>query len=327
MPDSQYPLDIPDDPSVPPIPARELDPRRKLAARVLHEELAEVPDETWNAEGAWARLRPRLATSHPAPRTEPDRPSVSRFRTIRVATAAAVLLVVAGSLAVWRVRDPAVPNVAEHATPNGTRTTVTLGDGSRITLNAGSRLRTAPDFGRAARDVFLDGEAFFDVVPDPSKPFRVHAKGGVAHDLGTAFTVRAYPELSHLEVLVTSGRVSLRREGDAATDSVVLSERDLGRLAADGPPDVVTGVDVESYTAWTTGALVLRDVVLVSALPQLERWFDVEIVVHGAELARRRISTRIGRETLDQVLAAWAVALGIRYERVGRVITLFPARP
>src|SRR3982751_821192 len=83
------------------------------------------------------------------------------------------------------------------------QTRVTLGDGTRVVLNAGSRLSYADDFGRGTRDVVLDGEGYFDVVHDASRPFRVLARGSVAQDVGTRFVVRAYPEQRAVDVVVT----------------------------------------------------------------------------------------------------------------------------
>jgi len=246
---------------------------------------------------------------------------------------AAALLLTAGAYGTWRLAGPtgdgeiAMRGTAmrELAAPNGRRETITLGDGSRVVLNAGSRLRYAADIARGSRDVYLDGEAYFEVTRDAARPFRVHARGGVAHDLGTRFTVRAYPELPRVDVLVAEGWVSLRRDQAALTDSVILTAGQLGRLAASGAPSVVAGVDTAAFLGWTTGALVLEGLTLGEALPQLERRFDVEVRVPDRALASRRLFARFRDETLTQVLDALSLALGAHYERAGRVVTLHPA--
>jgi transmembrane sensor len=214
----------------------------------------------------------------------------------------------------------------ELVAPNGERTTATLADGSRVILNAGSTLRYSADIERGSRDVYLDGEGYFEVTHDAGRPFRVHARHGVAHDLGTRFSVRAYPELARVEVVVAEGRVSLRRDQPAASDSVILAPGQLGRLDQSGPPSVVS-VDTAAFIGWTGGSLVLEGLTLDEVLPQLQRRFDVEIRITDRALASRRVFARFRDESLTQVLDALSLALGARYERSGRVVTLHSAAP
>jgi transmembrane sensor len=306
------------------------DPARAEVLRQL-QTAHRVPDaERWDVDAAWAKLASRVGAraSFPAPRVSHPAPR-AWYTTTPMRVAAALLLTVA-AYGTWQIIGPtANRQIAMHeiSTPNGRRETVTLGDGSRVVLNAGSRLRYAADVARGSRDVYLDGEAYFNVTHDAARPFRVHARGGVAHDLGTRFTVRAYAELSRVEVVVAEGRVSLRRDDPAATDSVVLAAGQLGRLAATGSPTVVSRVDTAAFLGWTGGSLVLEGLTLEEALPQLERWFDVELRVADRALASRRLFARFRDETLTQVLDALSLALGARYERSGRVVTLHSVAP
>jgi transmembrane sensor len=303
------------------------DPSRDQVLQHIRAAHGDRPDEQWDVDAAWAKFsgRPQRTVTRHLP--------VSRWRMGAPARIAAAILVTVGGYAAFRSLSPARPGPqdqtsAEITAPNGQRVTTTLGDGSRVVLNAGSRLRYSPDIGRGSRDVYLEGEAYFDVTHDAKRPFRVHANGGVAHDLGTRFTVRAYPEMTHIDVAVTQGKVSLRRDLETPTDSVVLEPGQLGRLTAfDQQPAVVPGVDVGAYTGWTGGTLVLENVTLVEATPQLERWFDIDIAVPDSTLASRRIFVRFRDESAAQALDALSLALGARYERTGRVVTLHPAAP
>ena len=108
---------------------------------------------------------------------------------------------------------------------------------ARVTLNAGSRLRWRADYGARTREVQLEGEGYFEVRHDGARPFRVHAPGAVAEDLGTRFTVRAYPEGSGVEVAVAEGRVALRALVD--TTRVLL---DAGAVLAFGSDWTVASV-------------------------------------------------------------------------------------
>ena len=304
------------------------DPVWAQALELLRADVAQRSPRQWDTDLAWTRVRPRLTA-------EPEIPGL-RNQVVRTNIRwriAASLLVVAGSLATWqiaaRLRSRA-PNASvaslamnEIVTPSGSRNTITLGDGSRVTLNAGSRLRWAQDFGTTSRDVYLDGEAYFVATHDPARPFRVHARDAVAHDLGTRFTVRAYPELPDVEVVVTEGAVSLRHDRPAA-DSAILATGQLGRLGTSGPPTVESNVAVERWTAWTGGSLVLDGLTLTEAIPQLERWYDAKITVTDPRLAERHVSARFHDETLPQMLDALALALDARWQQSGRTVTLSP---
>lgn len=304
------------------------DPTRGDVLRQIRAAHDSQDGERWDTDAAWVKFSNRVHGGQHRTTVVPLHRGAWYTRT--PARIAAALLLTVGSYATWQAIRPGGEKqtaMRDLAAPNGQRATVTLSDGSRVILNAGSRFRYPADFGRSPRDVYLEGEAYFEVNHDAARPFRVHARGGVAHDLGTRFTVRAYPELPHVDVVVTEGKVSLRRDQAAATDSVVLEPGQLGRLPEAGPPAVMTGVDVAAYTGWTGGSLVLEGLTLEEALPQLERWFDVEIRVANRALASRRIYVRFRDETLAQVLDALSLALGARYERSGRVITLHPAAP
>jgi transmembrane sensor len=209
-----------------------------------------------------------------------------------------------------------------------------LADGSRVVLNAGSRLRYAEDFGRpgVAREVHLDGEAYFEVTHDATRPFRVHAGPALAEDLGTRFSVRAYAG-TRAQVVVAEGRVSMRSNTTARLDSAILGPGQRGRLAPDGSATsgtvLVDSVNPQRYLSWTSGTLTLDDVPLREAVPMLERWFDIELRLADSTLADRRVTAVYRDQSLSQVLDALALALGARYERSAsntRAVTFFAVR-
>jgi transmembrane sensor len=315
---------------------RAADPAWGQTLDSLASELAAGSHESeWNVDAAWSRLRSKLdsgATPSSVVAGRHSRQPVTPLRNLGRWVAAAAVLVAAAGTIWWTARARGGQSVAatlanEVSTPNGTRHTLTLGDGTRVTLNAASRLRWGTNFGARDRDVWLDGEAYFVVAHDASRPFRVHARNAIAHDLGTRFTVRAYPELPELEVVVAEGSVSLRHDRPLPGDSAVLSAGQLGRIGAEGAPTVEANVRMDRWTAWTNGSLVLEDVTLGNALPQIARWYDAVITVADSGLARKRVTARFHDETLPQMLDALALALGARWERNGRTITLAPVRP
>src|SRR5690349_5983425 len=127
-----------------------------------------------------------------------------RWRVAVGAIAASLILAVGAAL--WLRHDDtptqaaAEPAAREFATGRGQRATIRLVDGSRVELGYASTLRVRQiDGGR--RELFLEGEAVFDVVHDESRPFIVHAANATTEDLGTVFSVRAYPGDSAVRVV------------------------------------------------------------------------------------------------------------------------------
>ncbi len=269
-----------------------------------------VPDTS--VEGAWAKASKSLRPSR-------------RFLMAVIAAAAVVVAVVGG----WAVLGRA-PAWREVSTAVGHRTVVRLRDGTQITLAPKSRLRYTADYGKAQRDVYLDGEAYFQVTLDTRHPFRVHTARSITEDLGTAFVVRAYVEQPTTEVIVAEGRVALWRADTSRTSAearpgLVLAARDLGRLDADGGVTLRRGIDVARQLAWTSGVLAfdgapLRDVVLT-----LGRWYNVDVHLESADsaLGARRLTATFTNESIDRVVERIALTLGLRVERgPGSVVVL-----
>ena len=284
----------------------------RLIKRVTSER---VPESSVDA--AWAKALQEL------------KPRASRRIPLAVLAAAAVAIALIGGRAVLR---PA-PQLREVATAAAQRAVVRLRDGTQVTLAPKSRLRYPPDYGKAHRDVYLDGEAYFQVVRDERLPFRVHTASSLTEDLGTAFVITAYADQITTEVVVAEGRVALRRALPdtlaAAPPALVLGARDLARLGASGVATLQRGVDVDRQLAWTTGVLAFDGTPLRDAVRTLGRWYDVEIRLGDSDsaLAARRLTATFTNEPIDLVLKRIALTLGVRVERTdGSVLLLRKGR-
>jgi transmembrane sensor len=275
--------------------------------------------EQWDVDAAWGRVASRTVSSGQA---TPSRSRIGAWR------AAAALLIVAGSLAAWRAfssgraKSPVVSAVLmlEVSVPRGTHRSIDLPDGTSVRLGGGSTLRYPGALAHGARDVELDGEAFFFVAHDTARPFRVHAGAAWIRDVGTRFMVQSFAERPAVRVLVTEGRVELRRDAVASRDSAVLGAGMLGELRADGTISSHT-VSIPRYTAWSEGDLVFDDATLGDVAAVLGRWFDVDVRIADPALADRRLSAEFGSEPLGQVLGAIGVALDIKVHHEGRTVT------
>jgi transmembrane sensor len=267
--------------------------------RVIRRVAAERIPET-SVDAAWAkafkprRLRPRML--------------------VALAAAAVVIALIGGGVL------GRAPQMREVTTAAAHRTVARLRDGTQVTLAPRSRLRYMADYGKAHRDVYLDGEAYFEVAHDARVPFRVRTARSVTQDLGTAFVVRAYVDQGATEVVVTEGRVALWRVDTIATGRpspvLMLRARDLGRLESSGATTLRQRVDIARQLAWTRGVLAFDGTPLRDAARTLERWYDVVIQLPSdSALGKRRLTATFTNEPIDLVLKRIAMTQGLRVER------------
>lgn len=281
--------------------------RRVWEKAAIH--TADVDADVDEDEG-WRAVRQRIATATAA---EPSlaqslhlmpKAGTRRRRALRGWLAAAATVVVIGGLLVWRMtaRVPASRiGVREYVTGMGQRTKLMLVDSTRIWLNVDSRLRVPADYGTTARDVELDGEAYFIVKHDAKRPFRVHSRGTVSEDFGTEFSVRAYPGDRVVQVVVVEGKVGL---GRGTTVETVLGGDDLGTLGLDDTLVVQHRVDVSNYLAWVDRQSAFGDVPVGMPMKEIPR------NSRPNDLAREDSMKLLNRSLVALGLAAPVPALG-----------------
>jgi transmembrane sensor len=287
------------------------------------------------ADTAPRATRPSPVTSSPrrptpvlaiVPRSKPAR----RWAYAGIGAMAAGLIIAAGTAlyrhgAVPPTELAAEPAAREFATGRGQRATIRLVDGSRVELGFASTLRVR-QFENGLRELFLEGEAVFDVVHDASRPFIVHAANATTEDLGTVFGVRAYPGDSTVRVVVVSGRVALRprtEPGGAKLPGTVLLPGQLGRLDEQGRVRIVSRVDTSAYLGWLSGRVAFDNVPLADIAADLERRFSVDIRISESAIAARRVTVvDMPAQSVTDVLDAAVVPLGLRFSRSGDVISI-----
>jgi transmembrane sensor len=272
-----------------------------------------------NTDRSWQALAARMDAAEAAPVVRSITTARSRRPSVvpRWGIAAAAVVVAVGASTYWRSTG-----ITTLEAPIGQRISATLPDGSTIQLSAGSRASWSRTFGAAARDVQLEGEAYFDVVHDSAKPFRVRAGDGVAEDVGTRFVVRAWPELRGVEVAVEEGIVALTDSGTARTTRGTLL-RAGARGVLTGGGKVTVSDDAGPALAWVRGELEFDNAPLSEALPAIGRWYGV-VITPDPMMRDRRLTARFAQQPLEQLLDALGLALGARVTRDGSTITLSP---
>jgi transmembrane sensor len=281
----------------------------------------------------WDRLAPEVGATGHRPVYRPSRAGrrfgiqERRRRTSLIPLAAALLvLTVGGGLAatLWLKGHNAPPAPMRVAsTAPGERATFRLPDGTQVMLSVASTLRYPARFGSESREVLLEGEAYFDVAHQAGS-FVVKAGGMTAKDLGTRFTVRAYPQEHDTRVVVREGKVAIRAEGRGPEEEVTPGQ--LGRLGQSGVP-VVEAADTAALFAWTEGRLVFDATPLREALPQLGRWFDLDFRLADDSLGDIPLTATLKTEPTPDVLASLSASLGLQHRQRGRTVTFYSTVP
>src|SRR6266542_3474872 len=290
-----------------------------------------APREFDAADAVWRRIAARLERPHPRPALVREGGSAGRPTAggvgwpvrwvVRVLPVAAVTL-----LSEFRDPPPPMP-LREVATRRGQRAVLDLPDGSRAVLAPDTRLRFAASLGArrragtsAARDLFLEGEGYFEAQHDSTRPFRVHVANAVVEDIATEFVVASRPEKQAVEVVVVAGAVTLRRASSDARPLLRLSRGDLARVDSLGTAILTRNVNLDRYVAWTRGTLVFDGTPLREAAASLSRWFDLDISIADRGLAQRRLTATFGAEGVPQVLELIARSLDAHVARSGRAV-------
>jgi ferric-dicitrate binding protein FerR (iron transport regulator) len=305
-------------------------------------------DRVWRrlASGMTRPTRPQLVSERPTPPrgwqvlSAPIMGSRTRRAWWSLAAAVVVIAVGLGTASARRAQRAARELAAKSAaamrtiaTKRGERANVYLSDGTRIVLGVASQLRFPTAFGNA-RDVELDGEAYFDIAHDTARIFTVHTAFGSARDVGTKFAVRGYQNGPNVTVTVVEGSVVLKplaagRANESGTarrvtmDSVILLKADVGVSTSDGRLTAVRGAPTDASLAWMSGRLVFDTTSVRQAVAQINRWYDADVRLGDSTLARQRLTASLTNEPFVQAIQIIAGALDAHVERRGTTYLLF----
>jgi ferric-dicitrate binding protein FerR (iron transport regulator) len=169
-----------------------------------------------------------------------------------------------------------------------------LPDGTHVILNAGSRLVYPEKFDRKQREVFLYGEAFFDVRHDDNQPFVVQVNDLQIKDLGTKFNVSAYLSDNNVETFLAEGKVSIKQHNSGFFDQA--TELVPGQLASfnrQTKQTVVEAVAIDDYMLWTKGMMKFESMELGRLTKKLERFYNIRFQFVDPQLEKLLISGKL----------------------------------
>ena len=306
------------------------------------------PGKPYNKEAAYKLFLSRTQKKNPA--IQPDRKRrLIPVRLARIAAAVLIGFLLGAAYQYQPNQSKQPPKVVSHydvVVPHGSRNQVVLADGTKVWLNAGSLLRYATDFGQNSREVYLEGEGYFDVARDTTKLFVVKTDKLDVKALGTSFNVKAYPGEENIETVLISGKVTVGDVILTPNEKLVYSRKDkkvvIQKKTFDtkqpvaAPTDenrhisspqfvakvVETPIDPVIYTSWKDDLWRIESETLAGFAVKLERRYDVNI--HFADKGSKALSINavIKDESLEQVLRFLQLTIPVDFSIDGKTVTL-----
>ncbi|WEK35244.1 MAG: FecR domain-containing protein [Candidatus Pseudobacter hemicellulosilyticus] len=248
-------------------------------------------------------------------------PMRRRRSVYRIVAAAAVLLLMVPALLLWYInrKSSNTPADQPHALIGSAKKNiiqkVTLPDGSVVWLNRQARLEyDAQTFNVSQRLVKLSGEGFFEVMPDPRKPFIVQTGELQTRVLGTAFNIEASDYAGEIRVSLVYGKVAL--DNILTAQTTLLTPAHTFCYSKETKTGTIVPMAVSSIQEWINGQLVFNEVPLEEAIQRIREQFSLSIEADRQLLQDKRITAAFPAGNWQPVLQKILFVHGLRYRQV-----------
>ncbi len=202
----------------------------------------------------------------------------------------------------------------------GDKSTVSLPDGSLVYLNSGSKLGFNNNFKGNARKVTLEGEAYFSVVKNKKRPFKVHTSEIEIEVLGTEFNLKAYPDEEMVTTTLAEGSIRIRSNSQRAImkpNQKMVFDRTVGKMTLHSLKDI------SPETEWKDGRMIFRNESLEEMELKLERWFDVDIEFADEHVKLKKFTGILERESILEALSYFNYSEQVGYRINDNEITFY----
>jgi len=195
--------------------------------------------------------------------------------------------------------------------PYGKRIKITMSDGSQVWLNSGSRFSYPEKMDGRSREVTLCGEAFFDVAKNPRAPFYVNTRDIKVTVTGTKFNISVYDDDLINEAVLVEGSVKVQQNG-ILSKSIMLQPGELAVFTRENKTLFKEMADIDHYTSWIYGYLILEKVPIAGVMKKLERYYNQTIIVSDA-LRGVTLSGKVDlKDDLKEILDDLAFASSVK---------------
>jgi transmembrane sensor len=252
-------------------------------------------------------------------KTTPRHPALVGW--LRVAAVISFLLVasyfVFDGFRLTQERHAPIAKIKKVSASKGQKLDLKLPDGSRIKLNSNSTISYPEKFAEGIREVTLEGEAYFDVMHIPSRPFIVHTSNASTRVLGTSFNVFSGDEIT--AVTLVEGKVNV----SIANGPTTLLTPNQQAIITKGSPSIDTHeVDVEKFVGWKNNTLHFNNITVREAFTIIENWYNVRIEVKTPPLLNCIINSKYQNESLENVLNSFRFMLKMDFTINGQQVTV-----
>jgi transmembrane sensor len=246
--------------------------------------------------------------------------NINRYYALRIASIVVLAVCVSFIMQIFLQNKPGERNsLVVSEVPAGQKKTLKLADGTKITLNAGSKISYPEQFPGDKREVWLEGEAFFEVARDTARPFTVRAGEVNTRVLGTSFNIRAYPDEQNIQVAVASGKVKVSQNN---TNEKFLLPGKAVDYSIEKQLFKVFEFDRQEVFAWKEGTLYFKDASYQEVKIALERWYGVAVYETGEAKEAWQYSGSFQQESLENVLRSIGYVKQFSHTHTGNKVVI-----
>jgi transmembrane sensor len=198
---------------------------------------------------------------------------------------------------------PVSPTWIEKVTASGEKLSITLTDGSKVILNADSKLKYPKHFDNNRREIYLEGEAYFEVFHNPEQPFIVHAEKLTTTVLGTKFNISAYTEKKNIAVSLLEGSVKVvDNEQQKNDEAIFLNPKEQLLFNKAKNRSLIQKFDPVEIIGWRDNIYKFENKPLEEVLSQLERAFGVTFKLSDQSVLTQKITIKFENNSLQTVV-------------------------
>lgn len=232
--------------------------------------------------------------------------------------------------------------ISQVKVPNGMTVKKILPDSSVVWLNAGSHIRYDSSFTQKTRDVYLVGEAYFNVAHDADRPFVVRAGNVTVQALGTEFNVQAYHDANKIEATLISGKVLVKIDGKPGNDIILSPNEKLTinnkaySLSNNTDTNSETASEAVSFNvkavaelpaiatipevAWLQDRLAFENELFDELAKRMERRYDIHIIFKDTQLRYERLNGVFENESIQKALRLLQMTTRFQYQIQGDTV-------
>jgi hypothetical protein len=202
--------------------------------------------------------------------------------------------------------------------PYGKHSYILLSEGTRVWLNSGSKLVFPSIFKGNTREVYLEGEAFFEVASNEQKPFYVKTDAFKTKVYGTKFVIQAYKLDNAYSIVLVEGKVSMNVNKNSVSQEIFLTPNQKATITKGKEIfEIVNVENTDLYTAWVEGYLTFSNTEVADLLKRVSRYYNITIEMELTDDVEKIYGKLDLKDNCDRVLDGIAFISKTKYEKRG----------